>query len=58
MKTIRKIHKLTNYKQLISNQIYKKRLKKTIKEELQNLKNYYTWKYKKLLANYKIISSK
>lgn len=43
-----KVHKPAIYKEVISDPIYSRRWKETIKEEIQNLEDHHTWEYNRL----------
>lgn len=53
-----KIHKSKEYKKAINDPIHGKRWREVIEDELQNLENYHTWKYKQLSLGRKAIGSK
>lgn len=53
-----KIYKPKLYKEVINNIIYGQEWQKAIEEELQNLENYQTWVYNKLLLSKKAIRLK
>lgn len=56
--TVSKIPKSTTYKKAIINPVYKRRWRKVIEKELQNLEDHYTWKYQELPPGRKAIGSK
>lgn len=58
VESINKIYKPNTYNEVILDLIYGHCWRKAIEEELQNLKNYYTWEYKQLSNNRKAIGSK
>lgn len=53
-----KIRKPILYDKTINNSIHIRHWREVIKEELQNLKNYQTWKYNELLPGQKVIKLK
>lgn len=53
-----KIHKPKSYKEAINDPIHRWQWREAIEKELQNLENYQTWVYNKLLLGRKVIGSK
>ena len=58
IETSSKVYKLKTYNKVIANLIHNTRWQQSIKKEINNLKIYHTWKYKKLLENKMVIRYK
>ena len=58
METSSKIHKPETYKKAISDPVHSWRWKTVIEEKIQNLENYYTWKYNQLQPRRKAVRFK